>query len=79
MAKYDHGGGCACGLYKECECQPPPLKEGDEVRKKTGDYSFSGIIVSKFQKLDGISKRVVVENAEGILHIFNETQLELEK
>jgi hypothetical protein len=18
MAKYDHGGGCACGLYKEC-------------------------------------------------------------
>jgi len=19
MAKYDHGGGCACGLYKECE------------------------------------------------------------
>ena len=21
MAKYDQGGGCACGLYKECECK----------------------------------------------------------
>lgn len=21
MAKYDHGGGCACGLQKECDCQ----------------------------------------------------------
>lgn len=20
MAKYDHGGGCACGLRKECDC-----------------------------------------------------------
>ena len=20
MAKYDHGGGCPCGLYKTCEC-----------------------------------------------------------
>lgn len=20
MAKYDHGGGCPCGLYKECNC-----------------------------------------------------------
>jgi hypothetical protein len=25
MAKYDQGGGCACGLYKECVC-----KEVDE-------------------------------------------------
>jgi hypothetical protein len=21
MAKYDQGGGCACGLYKECLCK----------------------------------------------------------
>jgi len=21
MAKYDHGGGCACGLRKECDCK----------------------------------------------------------
>ena len=20
MAKYDHGGGCSCGLYRECKC-----------------------------------------------------------
>lgn len=23
MAKYDQGGGCACGLYKECLCSKP--------------------------------------------------------
>ena len=21
MARFDHGGGCACGLYKVCECE----------------------------------------------------------
>ena len=21
MAKYDHGGGCACGLQYECDCR----------------------------------------------------------
>ena len=21
MAKFDHGGGCACGLYKTCDCE----------------------------------------------------------
>lgn len=21
MAKYDHGGGCPCGLQKECDCK----------------------------------------------------------
>lgn len=44
MAKYDHGGGCPCGLYRECECnernQPMlvPEKtiqsEWDELHKK---------------------------------------------
>ena len=27
MAKYDHGGGCACGLYKECCCERAPRDE----------------------------------------------------
>lgn len=32
MAKYDHGGGCACGLYKVCCCESgyrwaPPVRE----------------------------------------------------
>lgn len=28
MARYDQGGGCACGLHKDCNCKPrafPPL------------------------------------------------------
>lgn len=27
MAKYDQGGGCDCGLYKECECDKYKYKE----------------------------------------------------
>ena len=33
MAKYDHGGGCACGLQKECDCEHSlPQKKKDAVR-----------------------------------------------
>ncbi len=34
MAKYDHGGGCACGLYKVCCCDDAPkltLVDGSPV------------------------------------------------
>ena len=47
---------------------------GDKVIKVTGDYTFNGIVVSKFNKLNGI-ERYVVENKEGILHIFSDKQL----
>lgn len=38
MAKYDHGGGCACGLYKVCECKEKVVIDDDlygnpELRK----------------------------------------------
>lgn len=29
MAKYDQGGGCPCGLFKECSC------EGEKPKKRT--------------------------------------------
>jgi len=48
---------------------------GDPVQKTKGDYTFYGWVVSTFKKRTG-TKRIVVENAEGILHIFNEDQLE---
>ena len=47
---------------------------GDRVIKDSGDYTFNGIVVSKFNKLNGI-ERYVVENKEGILHIFSDKQL----
>jgi hypothetical protein len=52
---------------------------GDLVRKPRG-YAFDGTIVSIFQMLNG-ETRVVAElttaNGAGMLHIFNEGQLEL--
>lgn len=50
------------------------FKIGDTVKKVTGDYFFMGIVVASFTKLDG-KIRVVVENPDGILHIFSEANL----
>ena len=50
------------------------LKVGDKVVKTAGDYRFEGIVVAVFTKLSG-AIRVVVENGDGILHIFSESQL----
>ena len=47
---------------------------GQKVKKIGGDYTFEGIIVSKFNKLSG-KERFVVENEQGILHIFSENNL----
>lgn len=49
---------------------------GDRVEKVTGDYVFRGVVVSVFKKRNGLV-RVVVENQDGLLHIFSETNLEL--
>ena len=49
---------------------------GDRVKKVTGDYTFEGVVVAVFQKLSG-QTRVVVENKDGILHIFSEANLEI--
>ena len=47
---------------------------GDTVEKTSGDYTFEGIVVALFQKKAG-QTRVVVENSQGILHIFAPSQL----
>ncbi|MEE9401928.1 MAG: hypothetical protein V3V47_01895 [Desulfobacteria bacterium] len=50
------------------------FKIGDRVFKHVGDYEFRGTVLSAFDKLSGV-RRYVVENGEGILHIFNDKQL----
>jgi len=47
---------------------------GDVVIKIGGDYTFEGIVVSAFWKVSG-AHRYVVENKNGILHIFSEKNL----
>ncbi len=51
------------------------FNEGDAVSKSKG-YNFDSVIVSVFQKLDG-QTRLVCEDDRGLLHIFNEDQMEL--
>lgn len=50
------------------------ITRGDHVIKDSGDYRFEGVVVSVFQKLSG-QRRLVVENRDGMLFIFNESQL----
>lgn len=48
---------------------------GDEVEKTAGDYRYRGTVVVIFRKLNGV-ERLVVENGDGMLFIFNDRQLE---
>lgn len=51
------------------------LTVGDWVEKITGDYTFRGTVVAVFNKFNGGPLRVVVENKQGLLHIFSPNQL----
>ncbi len=55
------------------------LKVGDKVVKVGGDYTFDGIIVAVFFKLNAISLRYVVEDDRGVLHIFSSKNLSLKQ
>ena len=54
------------------------MKVGDRVEKISG-YKYPGIIVARFNKLNSLEIRLVVECTEptvyGMLHIFREGQL----
>jgi len=51
------------------------MKKGDLVKKPKG-YKFNSVILAVFKNTKG-EVRVVAENKDGILHIFNTNQLEL--
>lgn len=58
------------------------MKVGDKVTKKKG-YAFDGVIVAVFENTKGQTRIVAehfgsqTEESGGMLHIFNETQLEI--
>jgi hypothetical protein len=49
---------------------------GEHVAKVSGDYRFEGVAVAAFTKISG-ARRYVVENGDGVLHIFSPAQLAL--
>ena len=46
----------------------------DIVDKAGGNYSFCGLVVAAFEKRSD-ARRYVVENSDGVLHIFSGKQL----
>lgn len=62
--------------FSDCSGNPQKFKVGDKVRKSKG-YAFDGIIVSIFQTTKGETRIVAELENNGMLHIFNENQLEL--
>lgn len=51
-------------------------KVGDWVEKTSGDYTFRGEVRMVGTKRSGVV-RYVVENADGLMHIFSGKQLRL--
>ena len=50
------------------------IEVGDRVRIKDSDYTFVGVVVSRFNKRKG-AVRFVVENDDGILFITSAERL----
>lgn len=50
------------------------IQVGDLVQKVGGDYVFRGWVISVFTKRSG-AVRIVVENVDGVAHIFGPSQL----
>jgi hypothetical protein len=57
---------------------PPKFKVGDKAYKPKG-YKFPCTIVSVFKTVDGNVRVVGEMDGYGLLHIFNEEQLEINK
>ncbi len=66
--------GWLCWLETRRMAKQLPFQVDDRVAKSGGDYKFKGTVRAVFNKRTG-QIRVVVENEDGILHIFNPTQL----
>ena len=47
------------------------VKVGDQVEHTGQDSRFKGVVVAVFPKLNDQHWRCVVENKDGILHIYN--------
>lgn len=53
-----------------------PFNVGDKVDKTAG-YKFPGTVVAVFQTLAGATRYVVEMDGYGMLHIFNEGNLQI--
>ena len=54
-----------------------PIIVGDTIEKTKGDYRFKGKVVSVFSKASG-AVRLVAENSDGLLFIFNPQHIQRE-
>jgi len=63
--------------YRSYNEVPYAFEEGNRVVKHTGDYFFRGIVLARFRKRSGVP-RYNVENDDGVIHVFNHDQLELD-
>lgn len=58
MAKYDQGGGCACGLYKQCECDKEDRQMMTNTKKRyicfplDGGYKITELTATVMQVLE---------------------------
>lgn len=57
MAKFDYGGGCPCGLYRECDigCEYINLKkEGTIKMNEEHDFGFTFVNEEQFTRIETV-------------------------
>lgn len=54
MAKFDQGGGCPCGLYRECDpdCEHKHLQQEMNNMEKEHDFGFTFVDEEAFTKVE---------------------------
>lgn len=55
MAKYDHGGGCACGLYRDCCCGVGQADGSRPANDNRPSAAFTGRVVGSPAPLNALA------------------------
>ncbi len=76
MAKFDYGGGCPCGLYRECPpgCINAPIKiiekvyiKEEKVMSKENDFGFTFVDEGTFTKVEKVVDDEKLKKLRGMI------------
>ena len=75
MAKYDHGGGCPCGLYKECldDCENQSFIRSDRLENQSFIRSDRLEKDEPYYKYVIVGEIVSIENSTKTTSLYSET------
>lgn len=67
MAQFDFGGGCACGLYKECKCK-------ETSKEQTEEFTYPDNVELKLVKIVAEKHGYILIQKNKIEHLIKTLQ-----